>query len=76
MGADFTLKDSVVTVTGKSLTGCTVTAEDLRGGAALVLAGLKAKGHTKVLGAQHVMRGYLDFDKKLKSLGADITLKD
>ncbi len=76
MGADFTLKDNVVTVTGKSLTGCTVTAEDLRGGAALVLAGLKAKGHTKVLGAQHVMRGYLDFDKKLKSLGADITLKD
>ena len=76
MGAKFSLKDNTATIVGAPLFGATVEAKDLRGGAALVLAGLKASGTTKVLGAENVMRGYLDFDKKLTALGADITLID
>lgn len=76
MGAKFSLKDNTATIVGAPLFGEAVEAKDLRGGAALVLAGLKASGVTKVLGAENVMRGYLDFDKKLTALGADITLID
>ena len=45
---------------------------DLRGGASLVLAGLSAKGKTKVKKLEYLLRGYEDFDKKLMLLGADI----
>ncbi len=44
----------------------------MRGGAALVLAGLNAEGITKIEDAYHIERGYADFDLKLKSLGANI----
>ena len=53
-----------------------VVANDLRGGAALVLAGLNAEGQTIVDNISHVERGYFEFDKKLNSLGADIVKID
>ena len=55
------------------LTGATVTASDLRGGAALVLAALVAKGKSTVQRIYHVDRGYYKMEEKLKALGADIT---
>ena len=54
------------------LTGATVTASDLRGGAALVLAGLVAQGETIVQRIYHVDRGYYKMEEKLAALGADI----
>ena len=55
-----------------NLTGTTVTASDLRGGAALILAGLVAKGETIVQRVYHVDRGYYKIEEKLASLGANI----
>jgi len=49
-----------------------VVARDLRGGAALIIAGLVARGETMVRGAEHVDRGYEDIDGRLRALGADI----
>jgi len=54
------------------LTGATVTASDLRGGAALILAGLVAQGETTVQRVYHVDRGYYKMEEKLTALGADI----
>jgi len=54
------------------LTGARVTATDLRAGAALILAGLAAKGKTTIEGIEHVDRGYEDLEEKLTALGADI----
>ena len=48
---------------------------DLRGGAALVLAGLLANGNTEISGIEHIQRGYEDFIPKLTSLGAKIKIK-
>ncbi len=54
------------------LHGRTVTAQDLRGGAALTVAALAAQGKTTILGLRHILRGYEDFALKLRSLGADV----
>ena len=54
------------------LTGCEVSATDLRAGAALILAGLVAEGTTTVGNLHHIDRGYEDIVGKLKALGADI----
>lgn len=54
------------------LFGAPVVANDIRGGAALVLAGMAAEGTTEVLGAQHIERGYENLVAKLNSLGASI----
>lgn len=54
------------------LTGAHVTACDLRGAAALIIAGLAARGVTEVSGLCHLDRGYDSFEKNLRSLGADI----
>ena len=76
MGADITVKGKTAVVNGvKKLFGASVCANDLRGGAALVLAGLNAEGTTVVNDFFHVKRGYLDMDKKLVSLGADVKIK-
>jgi UDP-N-acetylglucosamine 1-carboxyvinyltransferase len=56
------------------LSGAPVRAHDIRAGAALVLGGLCAQGRTEVHDTGHIERGYEDFDGKLKSLGADVTL--
>jgi UDP-N-acetylglucosamine 1-carboxyvinyltransferase len=57
---------------GTRLSGCPLMVSDLRAGAALVLAGLAARGTTKVLRVYHLDRGYEKLEKKLRSLGADI----
>ncbi|MFA9560200.1 UDP-N-acetylglucosamine 1-carboxyvinyltransferase [Evansella sp. AB-rgal1] len=54
------------------LQGAEVAATDLRAGAALILAGLVADGYTRVTELKHIDRGYVDFAKKLESLGAEI----
>ncbi len=55
-----------------SLNGAYVKATDLRAGAALVLAGLKADGETTVANVHHILRGYERLVEKLRGLGADI----
>lgn len=54
------------------LTGAPVNASDLRAGAALVIAGLMARGTTEIGNIYHIDRGYYNFVSKLKALGADI----
>ena len=76
MGAIISVKGKRATVNGvKQLHGAKVSASDLRGGASLVLAGLNAEGQTEVFGVNHIERGYLNIDKKLRSLGARIKLE-
>lgn len=73
MGAHVDIQGNRAIVDGvSSLKGATVKACDLRGGAALVLAGLVAKGTTVVEDIYHVDRGYEDMATILSSLGADI----
>jgi UDP-N-acetylglucosamine 1-carboxyvinyltransferase len=73
MGANVSVYGNVAEVKGVArLHGAKVVANDLRGGSALVLAGLCAEGQTVVEGVSHIKRGYLDMCEKLKSLGADI----
>ncbi|WP_047864981.1 UDP-N-acetylglucosamine 1-carboxyvinyltransferase [Rubrobacter aplysinae] len=57
------------------LSGTIVEAPDLRGGAALVMAGLLASGTTTVDGARHILRGYDGFEEKLSSLGACVVFQ-
>ncbi|MBL8023803.1 MAG: UDP-N-acetylglucosamine 1-carboxyvinyltransferase [Elusimicrobia bacterium] len=54
------------------LSGCPLMVSDLRAGAALVLAGLVARGTTKILRVYHLDRGYEKLECKLRALGADI----
>jgi len=73
MGADIKTDGRTAVVEGvDGLTGAKVNAPDLRAGAALVIAALSSRGMTEIGEIQHIERGYCDFDKKLKSLGADI----
>ena len=73
MGADITICGRMAIINGvKALSGANVYAEDLRGGAALVLAGLSAFGQTVVNNVYHIERGYLNMDEKFRSLGADV----
>ena len=76
MGADITVQGRTAVIKGVDrLNGATVSASDLRGGAALVLAGLSAEGKTVVEEIRYVERGYLDMEKKLTMLGADVKRK-
>ena len=77
MGAKFRQEGNILVVDGKRrLSGSKVKSTDLRGGAALILAGLCAKGQTIVDDAQYILRGYDKIDKKLSNLGADIKLEE
>lgn len=74
MGADIKVCDNTALVRGvEVLRGGAVKALDLRGGAALVLAGLKAQGETVIENAELIDRGYYKLDEKLRKLGADVT---
>ena len=57
----------------KQLMGCAVRSTDLRAGAAMLIAGLIAKGTTELYNLTHIDRGYENFESKLRMLGADIT---
>lgn len=71
MGADISVDLRTAVVRGVlSLSGAQVTASDLRGGAALLVAGLAADGTTVVDGVKHIDRGYQSVEKQLSELGA------
>lgn len=73
MGAEIMVENKVAIIRGtKSLNGARVAARDLRGGAALVLAGLAAKGETEVCDIEYIERGYEKLDVRLSDLGANI----
>jgi UDP-N-acetylglucosamine 1-carboxyvinyltransferase len=73
MGADIHADGQHVVIRGVDvLSGCEVDGCDIRAGAALVLAGLRADGETVVTNAEHIDRGYDGFPEKLAALGADI----
>ena len=73
MGAKTTYNGNKLIIYGKTkLTGTEVYANDLRGGASLVLAGLIAKGTTIIDNTEHILRGYEDILIKLQKVGAKI----
>lgn len=73
MGAVSAIRNRTAVIRGvPKLVGATVTAHDLRGGAALVLAGLRAEGITTVLHAERIDRGYERLERTLSSLGAHV----
>ena len=73
MGCKIKVEGNTAIITGVNrTTGAEVTAPDLRAGAALVIAGLVADGVTLIDDIKYIERGYEDFDKKLRSLGADM----
>ncbi|MAE31774.1 MAG: UDP-N-acetylglucosamine 1-carboxyvinyltransferase [Verrucomicrobiales bacterium] len=74
MGADISIEGpSAIVKGGQALSGADVMASDLRASAALVLAGLAAKGTTRVNRVYHIDRGYENIDGKLRALGANIS---
>lgn len=73
MGVDIKVEGRTTIIDGSPLlTGAVVKATDLRAGAAMVIAGLIAKGSTEVYSIEHIDRGYPCIEEKFKSLGADI----
>ena len=77
MGADIRVKNQTSTIIGPTkLTGTDVVATDLRAGASLVIAGLMAKGTTKITNVEHILRGYENIVEKLQGVGANLELKD
>ena len=72
MGAVVYTNANTAVFKGSRLVGASVRAEDLRGGAALCLAGLKAEGKTIVSDIFHIDRGYYKIEEDLKALGANI----
>ncbi len=73
MGADIEIFRGIAIIKGnENLRGTHVNAEDLRGGAALVLAGLMSEGETVVRNVEYIERGYSCFHKELQKMGADI----
>ena len=77
MGADIIIDKRKIYINGpKELIGKEVIATDLRAGACLVLAGLKASGTTIIKDVEHILRGYENIIGKLTNVGADIVLVD
>jgi len=77
MGADIKLEGRVAVVTGaERLCGTSVSATDLRGGAALIVAALGAEGETVIAEVEHIDRGYDSIETALRALGADIERVD
>ena len=77
MGADIIIDKRKIYINGpKQLLGKEVIATDLRAGACLVLAGLKADGITIIKDVEHILRGYENIIEKLRNIGANIVLVD
>ncbi len=73
MGARIHVEKDIAIINGvEKLRGCQVFAQDLRGGAALLIAGLCAEGTTELLGVDHIDRGYERIEEKYSALGAKI----
>ncbi len=74
MGAKIRTEGKIAVVQGVDhLYGASVQATDLRGGAALIIAGLAARGETRIGNMYHVERGYENIEENLKKLGATLT---
>ena len=71
-GLRYSLSDCSARIYKSRLKGASVTAPDLRGGAALLVAALAAEGESEVFGAEIIGRGYEDIAQKLRSVGAAI----
>lgn len=77
MGASIKVEGSTAIIEGvDKYTGATISAPDLRAGAALVIAALTAEGYSTVEDIKYIERGYEDFDQKLRELGAHIEKVD
>lgn len=76
LGANIRIEDRIALVTGgRQLAGATVDSTDLRGGAAMILAGLAAEGETILRDPHgHITRGYENLPEMLRNLGADVQL--
>lgn len=73
MNAIFRIEGGVAIMEGQStLQGAQVEATDLRAAAALIIAGMRATGYTRVTKLEYLDRGYHNFHLKLRALGADI----
>lgn len=73
MGAAITVKNRVAVVRGvPKLCGAVLKAQDLRGGAALVIAALSAEGRSVIYGTEHIDRGYESIETALAALGASV----
>ncbi|MDO1604608.1 UDP-N-acetylglucosamine 1-carboxyvinyltransferase [Lactobacillus sp. YT155] len=77
MGADISNENDLIIVgESKQLQGATVSADEIRAGACLLIAGLMANGTTVIEDAENIMRGYDRVIWKMRNLGADVTLVD
>ncbi|MBP3501869.1 MAG: UDP-N-acetylglucosamine 1-carboxyvinyltransferase [Clostridia bacterium] len=75
MGAKITTEGKTAIISGvRKLNSATTVCTDLRGGAALVIAGIMAKGKTKIEDIDYILRGYENIDAKLNSLGAKVKI--
>ena len=73
MGANIKVEGNIAVINGMThYTGASISAPDLRAGAALVLAALAAEGYSTVDDIRYIERGYEDFPQKLQGLGAQI----
>ena len=76
MGAHIKLIKNVAHIKGvKTINGMDLVGSDLRSSAALIIAGIIAKGSSKIYGLEHLDRGYENFELKLKKLGIQISRK-
>lgn len=76
LGADIVVEGRRAEIWGVDcLHGTALNATDLRGGAAMIVAGLAADGETVIFDDGHITRGYERFDMRLRALGADIFLE-
>lgn len=77
MGTNILVEGKIATIKGPTnLVGTTVEATDLRAGAALVAAALKAKGETTITNVEHILRGYEEIVEKLTNIGAKIEIEE
>ena len=73
MGASIKLNKNVAHIKGvKRINGMNLVGSDLRSSAALIIAGIIAKGNSNFYGLEHLDRGYENFELKLKKLGVKI----
>ena len=75
-GVQYSLHDNTAKIYPSKISPASVTAPDLRGGMACIIAALTAKGHSEIHSAEIVLRGYEDLVKKLGALGADVEIKE
>ena len=74
MGANIKLNKNIAYIKGvKTIKGMDLVGSDLRSSAALIIAGIIAKGNSKIYGLDHLDRGYENFELKLKKLGISIS---